>query len=126
MLKKQVQIVASKSPHSFIECTKQATHIKTLILNDRILVLWIMINLSDPRNLLILILTSMQYKFNSANTSAKAFARMIAIMNPIAVFAHFFELTYCCIFEHLLAAGSKDRVFLGLIFTYFGIVETNV
>ncbi len=49
---------------------------------------------------------------------------MIAIMNSVAV-ARFFEATCCGIFEHLLAAGSKDGGLLGPISTYFGIVKTN-
>lgn len=45
-------------------------------------------------------------------------------MNPVAV-ARFFETTCCGIFEHLMAAGSKDGGLLGPVSTYFGIVETN-
>ena len=66
----------------------------------------------------------MQYEFNGANTSAEAFARMTTTMNFVAM-ARFFEATYCGIFEHLLAAGSKDRRFFDFISTYFGTVETN-
>ena len=36
MLKQQVQIVASKTLHSFAKCANQATHIKALMLSDGI------------------------------------------------------------------------------------------
>lgn len=45
-------------------------------------------------------------------------------MNPVAV-APFFETTCCGIFEHMMAAGSKDRRLLGPVFTYFDTIETN-
>ncbi len=44
-------------------------------------------------------------------------------MNSVAV-AHFFEATCRGIFEHLLAAGSKDGGLFGPISPYFGTVET--
>ncbi len=66
----------------------------------------------------------MQYELNGVNTSAKAFARMTATMNPVAM-ACFFRATCYGIFEHLLAAGSKDGGILGPISIYFGIVEIN-
>lgn len=66
----------------------------------------------------------MQYKLNGINTFVVTFAKMTAIMNPIAV-AHFFKTTYCSIFKHLLAAGSKDGSLFGPISIYFGTVKTN-
>lgn len=36
LLEQQVQIIASKAPHSFAKCANQATHIKALIFNNRI------------------------------------------------------------------------------------------
>ena len=66
----------------------------------------------------------MQYKFNGANTSIEAFAKMTATMNPVAI-VRFFEATCRGIFEHLLAVGSKDGGLFGPISTYFGTVETN-
>lgn len=66
----------------------------------------------------------MQYELNGADTSIKAFARMTAIMNSIAM-SHFFEITCYGIFVHLLAIGPKNRRFFGFISTYFGIVKTN-
>ncbi len=59
-LEQQVQIVAFKSPHSFTKCVNQATYIKTLMVNDGMPVLWIMINPSDLQSPLILILADMQ------------------------------------------------------------------
>ncbi len=94
------------------------------MLNDGIPVLSITINSSDLRSPLVLILAGMRYELNGANTFAEAFARMTAIMKPVAV-ARSFKATYLGIFEHFLAADSKDGRLLGLISTYFGIVETN-
>ncbi len=73
---------------------------------------------------MVLILVGIQYELNGANTSTEIFARMIAIMNFIAM-ARFFETTCHSIFQHFLAAGSKDGGLFGLISTYFGKVETN-
>ncbi len=75
-------------------------------------------------SLLILILASIQYKFNGANISTEAFARMTATINPIAR-TRFFETTCRDIFEYSLAAGSKNGGLFSLISTYFGTVETN-
>lgn len=66
----------------------------------------------------------MRYKNNGVNNSAEVFARMTATINPVAI-VHLFKATCCDIFEHLLAAGSKNRKFFGFVSTYFGIVETN-
>ncbi len=66
----------------------------------------------------------MQYKLNSANTSAEAFIRITIIINLVAM-AFFFETICHGSFEHLLATGSKDEGLLDLISTYFGIVEIN-
>ncbi|WP_375449088.1 hypothetical protein [uncultured Nostoc sp.] len=124
MLERQVQIVASKTPHCFAKCANQAIHIKALMLSDGMPVLWITINPSDLQSTLVLILAGMRYEDNGVNNSAEAFARMTATMNPVAV-ARFFEATCRGIFEHLLAAGSKDGWLLGPVSTYFGTVETN-
>ena len=51
-----------------------------------------MINLFDLGSTLILVLLGMQYKNNCVNNFAKAFIRITATMNPIAV-ACFFEAT---------------------------------
>ena len=123
-LERHVQIVASKTLHSFAKCANQATHIKALMLSDGRPVFWITINPSDLRRMLVLIFAGMRYQDNSINNSAEIFARTTAIINPIAV-AHFFETTYYSIFEHLMAAGSKDRGLLGRVPIYFGIIETN-
>lgn len=94
------------------------------MLNDGMPVLWITINFFNLWNSLILIFAGILYKLNSTNTFLKAFARITATINSVAV-ARFFELTCYGIFEYLLAAGSKDGGLFGSISTYFGIVETN-
>lgn len=66
----------------------------------------------------------MRYEDNAVNNFVEAFARMTATMNLVAV-AHFFEATYCDIFQHLLATGSEDEGLFDPISTYFGTVETN-
>ena len=113
MIKRQVQIVASKTPYYFAKCAKQATHIKVLMLSDRMSMLWITINPSDLQSTLVLIFADIRYKDNGVNNSAEAFARLTATMNPVAM-ARFFEATCRSIFEHLLAAGFKDRGLLVL------------
>lgn len=123
-LKQQIQILVSKSPQFFTKYANQPSYIKALILNDGMPVLWITINLFDFRRSLVLILAGMLYELNDANTSLKAIARMIATMNNIAM-AYFSETIYRGIFEHLLAAGSKNRRLFNLISTYFSTVETN-
>lgn len=66
----------------------------------------------------------MQYKNNCVNKFTETFARIIIIINSIAL-ADFFEATYYDISEHLLAASFKDRKFFGLVSTYFNILKTN-
>lgn len=95
-----------------------------MILNDEIPVLWITINLFDFRRPLVLIFAGMSYELNGANTSSEAISRMTARMNNIAM-AYCFETICRGIFEHLLAAGSKNRGLFSLISTYFSTVETN-
>lgn len=73
---------------------------------------------------MISIFADMQYEDKSINNFAEVFAKITAIMSLIAV-ACFFETTCYGIFEHLLTAGSKDRGFFDIVFTYFGIVKTN-
>ena len=46
-LKRQVQIVAAQTPHSFAEYIEQAIHIKALIISDGMPDLYITLNLSD-------------------------------------------------------------------------------
>ena len=66
----------------------------------------------------------MRYKKDDVNNSAKVFARMTAIINPIAA-AHFFIPISRGVFEHLWAAGSKDKGLFGLVSTYSGTIKTN-
>ena len=123
-LERQVQIVAAQTPHSFARCAEQAIHIKALMISDGMLVLWITLNPSDLQCFLVLILAGVQCEDSRNSNTADAFARATATMNPIVV-AQFFETICTGIFEHLLAAGSKDGGLLGPVSTYFGTVETN-
>ena len=108
MLKRQVQIVVFKTLYSFAKCGNQATHIKALIFNDGMHILWITINPSDLQNTLVLIFAGMRYKDNGVINSAKASARITSTLNSVAV-ASFFEASCHNIFKHLLATGFKDE-----------------
>ena len=124
MLEQQVHIVAFKTPYFFVKYANQVTHIKALMLSNGIPMFWITINLSNFRNTLILIFVGIRYKNNGVKNSAEAFVRMTATMNPVAMTC-FLEATCYGIFEHFLAAGSKDGGLFGPVSTYFDIVETN-
>ena len=73
---------------------------------------------------MVLFVANIRYKDNGIHNFAEAFAKMTATMNSVAV-ACFLEATCRDIFEHLLAAGSKDRGLLSPVSTYFGTIETN-
>lgn len=83
-----------------------------------------MINLSDLQNTLILIFANIQYNYNDVNNSAKACAKIIAIINFVAL-AHFFKAIYFSILKYLLTASSKNEGLLDVVSTYFGIIEIN-
>lgn len=76
--------------------------------------------------MLVLILAGIKYKIMRLiiYNIAKKFAKIIAIINPIAV-AYVFKATCCSIFEHLLAVGFKNKKLFGFFSTYFSIIETN-
>lgn len=124
IIKQKVQIVVFKTPYSFIKYAIYANYIKTLILSDEILILWITINFSDLQNMLLLILASIWYKNNDINNSLEVFATMTTIMN-LVIIAYFFEAIYYNIFKYILAASSKDERFFSPISTYFSIIEKN-
>ncbi len=123
-LERQVQIVAGQTPHSFARFAEQAVHIKALMINDGMPVLWITLNPSALQSFLVLVLAGVRYESSESNGTADAFVRATATMNPVAV-ARFFEAICTGIFEHLLAAGSNNGGLLGPVSTYFGKVETN-
>lgn len=49
---------------------------------------------------------------------------MIAIINLVDI-TYFFETIYCDIFENMLATDFKNEELVGLVLTYFGIIEIN-
>lgn len=65
----------------------------------------------------------MWYKNNGINTFIKVFAKIITIINLIAI-TYFFKIIYRNIFKYLLAIDSKNLRLFGPIFTYFDIVKT--
>lgn len=90
------------------------------MLSNRMLFLWITINLSDFQNSFVLIFICIRYELNDANIYAKTVAKMIATMNLVAV-ARFLKTTCHNIFKSFLATGSKDRELLSdSISTYVG------
>lgn len=59
-----------------------------------------------------------------SNTAVSAFKTATATMNPVTI-AMFFDETCKAIFDHLLAAKSRESGLFGPMSTYFGTVETN-
>ncbi len=123
-LERQIQIVASRSPHSFAKCFKQNLFISSLMINDGMSTIWITLNPLDLRRFLILILAGVRLEDSGSSTSAEKFRRATAVMNPVAI-AQFFEATCTSIFGRLLAAASTGRGLLGPVSTYYRMVETN-
>ncbi len=112
-LERQVQIVASRSPHSFAKCAKQNLFIRLFMISDRISTIWITLNPSGFRSFLVLILADVCFEDSGSSTSAKEFRRTTVVMNPVAV-AQFFEATCTGIFKRLLVARSTGGDYLGL------------
>ncbi len=123
-LEHQVQIVASRSPHSFAKCAKQNLFIRLLMINNGMSIIWITLNPSDLHSFLVLILAGMRLEDSGLSTSAKEFRRATAVINLVAV-AQFFEATCTGIFKHLLAARFTGEGLLRPLSTYYEIVETN-
>lgn len=94
------------------------------MLNNKISIFKIRINLFDFWKTLILIFAGMQYKLNSIYTFIKVFVRITTIIKPIVI-ACFFETIYHSIFKHFFAADSKDKELFGHISTYFGKIDIN-
>ena len=87
-------------------------------------VLWIILNSSNLRSFLVLILASVKYESLEISNITDVFVYTIAIINPIAI-TQFFETISTGIFDHMLPARSNHGGFLVHVFTYFGTVETN-
>ena len=87
--------------------------------------LWIILNTLNHKSFTTLIFANIRYKDLENKNTTNAFAYATITMNPIAV-AQFFESISINITNHLLATGSNYGGFIGHVFTYFGIIETNV
>ncbi len=123
-LERQLQIVASHSPHSFAKCAEQNLFIRSLMISNGMSIIWITLNPSDFRSFLVLILASVRLEDSGSSTSAEKFRWATAVMNPVAV-AQFFEAICTGILKRLLAAGSTGEGLRGPVSTYYGTVETN-
>ncbi len=121
---RQVQIVASHSPHSFVKCSEQNVFIRLLMISDRMSTIWITVNLSDLCSFLVLIFASVRLEDNGSSTSAEEFRRATTVMNSVAV-AQFFKATCTGIFKCLLAAGFMRGGLIGPVSTYYRTVERN-
>ncbi len=76
-LGRHVQIVASRSPHSFAKCAEQNLFIRSLMISDGMSTVWITLNPSDLRSFLVLILAGVRLGDSGSNTSAEEFRRAI-------------------------------------------------
>ena len=124
-LERQVQVVARLAPNSYAKCHEQAVYIKALMVNNGMPVLWITVNPSDLKSVMVLTLAGVQMSdANVGSEIASCFRAATATINPVAV-AQFFEATCAAVFDGLLHDGVSRTGFLGLVSTYFGTVKTN-
>lgn len=124
IFKRQMQIVTFCSLHFFAKCTKQSSVIKILIMSDKIFILQIILNPSNLKSFLVLILARVQLEDCSLNSFVKKLRWTIVIMN-LVVIAQFFKIIYTSIFKHILAVCSTQNRFFRSVLTYFRTVETN-
>lgn len=66
----------------------------------------------------------MQYKVNSTNTFTEVFAKIIVIINYIAI-VYFFDTMCYNILEYLLTTSFKNKELFSLDSTYFNIIKIN-
>ncbi len=123
-LERQVQIVAFRFSHSFAKCIEQNLFIRSLMIRNGMSTIWIILNLSDLRSFLVLILVGIRLEDRGLSTSTKEIRWAKAVMNLVAV-AQFFEATWTCIFKRFLAARSMGIGLLEPVSTYYEMVETN-
>ena len=121
---RQIQIVAASIFNFIFKCHQQITHMKALMLNNDMSILWITLNSVDFRSSLMLSLTEMRYDSDNQDNSLNEFCRITAIANSVTI-ALFFHHTCRAIFDHLLAANNSDNELLNSVSTYFETVEIN-
>ena len=122
-LKQQVQTIASQVPYSYIRCLEHRFILKAMSVGYGFSALWITVNLSDLRCLLVLLLGSVSLFTTTDQTVFKEMQDYTTIMNSVAI-VQFFHIICVIIMDHLLASGRQNGV-LGPIFHHYDVVETN-
>lgn len=123
-LEYQIQIITFQTLYFIASYISQTIYIKVFIINNSILVLWIILNLIYFQNLPVFILASICYKNNDPNILTKQFAKIIITMN-LVVITKFFITIYTSYFKRLLNTKSEENNLLIPISTYFKTVKTN-
>lgn len=95
---------------------------RTLMITNRMPVLWITFYPSDLQCPIVLWLAGI--RLSVFDNTASAFKTDMATINPVAI-TTFFNKTCTAIFDHLLAAEFIESGLFGPMSTYFEIVETN-
>lgn len=121
-LENLVQLISAYISHFFAKCYEYHLQIQTLMITNRMPILWISFYLSDLWCPIILWLTGIRLPV--FDNTASAFKIATTIMNPVAI-TTFFNKTCTVIFDHLLAVEFIESGLFGLMSTYFKIVETN-
>ena len=85
---------------------------------------WIIINPSDLRNPLVLILASVEIPRDNFGAINAAIRDAIATSNPVTI-TNFFHCVYRAILHGLLATNSDYIGVLGDLSNHYGVVETN-
>lgn len=85
--------------------------------------LWITVNLSNLKCLLVLLLVGISLFTVINQTAFKKIQDPTAMMNPVTI-VQFFHITCVTIIDHLLASGKQNRL-PRPIFHYYGGVGTN-
>lgn len=114
--------MAAYTFHSYLQYFKFQLRLKTLIITNGILVLWIIINLADLQYLFVIHLV--RVKLDLGNNTQSAFARKMAKINPVAV-AKFLYIICNTVFMSLFAVGQFEKEFLEPISIYYITVKIN-
>lgn len=107
----------------YIKYLEHRLILKTMAVSYSFSTLWITVNLSDLRYLLVLLLANISL---STAINQMAFRKMqhnTVTMNLITV-SQFFYITGITIINYLLVFGKQDS-FLGSIFHYYSVMVTN-
>lgn len=95
---------------------------KALIINDRIAILWIIINLANLQNSLVIYLA--RVRLNLGSNIAFVLIYKIATMNLMAI-AKFFYIIFKIVLLFLFASRYYDKELLELVSIYFNTIKPN-